>query len=52
LWSRDFGQMIVTFLMVFVVQASQNRDIEAVQVKLDGLPGCADLNGLLAQQKF
>jgi low affinity Fe/Cu permease len=28
---------IVTFLMVFVIQASQNRDSEAIQVKLDEL---------------
>ena len=26
---------IVTFLMVFLIQATQNRDAEAVQVKLD-----------------
>jgi low affinity Fe/Cu permease len=28
---------IVTFLMVFLIQSSQNRDAEAVQVKLDEL---------------
>jgi low affinity Fe/Cu permease len=28
---------IVTFLMVFAIQASQNRDSEAIQVKLDEL---------------
>ena len=28
---------IVTFLMVFVIQSTQNRDMEAVQVKLDEL---------------
>ena len=28
---------IVTFLMVFLIQATQNRDSEAVQVKLDEL---------------
>jgi low affinity Fe/Cu permease len=28
---------IVTFLMVFVIQNSQNRDSEAIQVKLDEL---------------
>src|SRR5438132_1526937 len=28
---------IVTFLMVFVIQSTQNRDAQAVQVKLDEL---------------
>jgi low affinity Fe/Cu permease len=28
---------IVTFLMVFLIQSTQNRDAEAVQVKLDEL---------------
>jgi low affinity Fe/Cu permease len=31
------GTTIVTFLMVFLLQSSQNRDSEAVQVKLDEL---------------
>jgi low affinity Fe/Cu permease len=31
------GTTIVTFLMVFVIQSTQNRDGEAVQVKLDEL---------------
>jgi len=31
------GTTIVTFLMVFVIQASQNRDSAAIQVKLDVL---------------
>lgn len=31
------GTTIITFLMVFLVQATQNRDGEAVQVKLDEL---------------
>jgi low affinity Fe/Cu permease len=31
------GTTIVTFLMVFAIQASQNRDSEAIQVKLDEL---------------
>jgi low affinity Fe/Cu permease len=31
------GTTIVTFLMVFLLQSSQNRDAEAVQVKLDEL---------------
>lgn len=29
------GTTVVTFLMVFVIQATQNRDGEAIQVKLD-----------------
>jgi low affinity Fe/Cu permease len=29
------GTTIVTFLMVFLIQATQNRDGEAIQVKLD-----------------
>jgi low affinity Fe/Cu permease len=28
---------IITFLMVFVIQSTQNRDTEAIQVKLDEL---------------
>lgn len=31
------GTTIVTFLMVFLIQSTQNRDSEAVQVKLDEL---------------
>jgi low affinity Fe/Cu permease len=31
------GTTIVTFLMVFVIQNSQNRDAAAIQVKLDEL---------------
>ncbi len=31
------GTTIVTFLMVFLIQHTQNRDAEAVQVKLDEL---------------
>jgi low affinity Fe/Cu permease len=29
------GTTIVTFLMVFLIQATQNRDSEAIQIKLD-----------------
>jgi low affinity Fe/Cu permease len=29
------GTTIITFLMVFLIQSTQNRDAEAVQVKLD-----------------
>jgi low affinity Fe/Cu permease len=31
------GTTIVTFLMVFLIQNSQNRDAETVQIKLDEL---------------
>jgi low affinity Fe/Cu permease len=31
------GATIVTFLMVFLIQNTQNRDAEAVQIKLDEL---------------
>jgi len=31
------GTTIVTFLMVFIIQNTQNRDTEAMQVKLDEL---------------
>jgi low affinity Fe/Cu permease len=31
------GTTVVTFLMVFLIQNSQNRDAEAVQLKLDEL---------------
>ena len=31
------GTTIITFLMVFLIQCTQNRDAEAVQVKLDEL---------------
>jgi len=31
------GTTIVTFLMVFLIQSTQNRDTEAVQIKLDEL---------------
>jgi low affinity Fe/Cu permease len=31
------GTTIITFLMVFLIQNSQNRDAKAVQIKLDEL---------------
>jgi low affinity Fe/Cu permease len=36
------GTTIITFLMVFVIQNSQNRDSEAIQVKLDELIRCIE----------
>jgi low affinity Fe/Cu permease len=31
------GTTVVTFLMVFLIQGAQNRDTEAIQLKLDEL---------------
>ena len=33
----QYGTTIVTFLMVFLIQNTQNRDTEALQLKLDEL---------------
>lgn len=39
LWERLFGFVtgVVTFLMVFLIQNTQNRDTEAIHIKLDEL---------------
>src|SRR6187549_1936376 len=31
------GTTVITFLMVFLIQSTQNRDTEAIQIKLDEL---------------
>jgi low affinity Fe/Cu permease len=36
------GTTVVTFLMVFLIQATQNRDAEATHIKLDELIRAAD----------
>ena len=36
-WAINTGTTIITFLMVFLIQNSQNRDTEALQIKLDEL---------------
>ncbi len=36
------GTTIITFLMVFLIQNTQNRDSEAMQIKLDELIRCVN----------
>jgi low affinity Fe/Cu permease len=36
------GTTIITFLMVFLIQNTQNRDSEAMHIKLDELIRCAE----------
>ena len=37
------GTTIITFLMVFIIQQSQNKDTLAVQLKLNELIACQEL---------
>src|SRR3954452_1911912 len=41
------GTTIITFLMVFLIQATQNRDAQAIQAKLDEL-----IKATAARNKF
>jgi low affinity Fe/Cu permease len=36
------GTSVLTFLMVFLIQATQNRDAEAIQIKLDEIIRCQE----------
>ena len=46
------GTTIVTFLMVFLIQNTQNRDGAAIQAKLDELIRVGKANNKLFRQKY
>jgi len=42
------GTTIITFLMVFLIQATQNRDAKAIQLKLDELIRAGEARNIFA----
>jgi low affinity Fe/Cu permease len=42
------GTTVVTFLMVFLIQATQNRDAKALHLKLDELIRCSEARNIFA----
>jgi len=42
------GTTVVTFLMVFLIQSTQNRDAKAIHLKLDELIRCSEARNVFA----